>query len=214
MKINPPDVVARLVNEHQKLVPYFAILFKRTRRGRIAKWDDLISYGNIGLVKAVERFDPAKGGKLSTYAGWWIKKYFHKAVKEQILLWKVSLKAPGWNVSLDAPVGKPKAKSKHKLERGEVIAYENAPTPAELLITRDLLERFEYAMEVAGLTDREREIIVQRHGLDGGERKTQKQIAKKLELTRRRIGQIEKGAREKLEALSPKSLSPDFPEFS
>jgi RNA polymerase sigma factor (sigma-70 family) len=205
MKINPPDVVARLVNEHQKLVPYFASLFKRTRRGRIAKWDDLISYGNIGLVKAVERFDPAKGGKLSTYAGWWIKKYFHQAVKEQILLWKVSL---------NAPVDKSKAKSNHKLERGEVIADENARTPAELLITRDLLERFEYAMEAAGLTDREREIIVQRHGLDGGERKTQKQIAKKLELTRRRIGQIEKGAREKLEALSPKSLSPDFPEFS
>ena len=34
---------------------------------------DLISEGNIGLMKAVERFDPEKGGKLSTYGSWWIK---------------------------------------------------------------------------------------------------------------------------------------------
>ena len=40
---------------------------------------DLISEGNIGLVKAVERFDPAKGGKLSTYGAWWIKQSIKRA---------------------------------------------------------------------------------------------------------------------------------------
>jgi RNA polymerase primary sigma factor len=44
---------------------------------------DLISEGNIGLMKAVERFDPAKGGKLSTYSAWWIKQSIKRALANQ-----------------------------------------------------------------------------------------------------------------------------------
>src|SRR6202162_3688759 len=44
---------------------------------------DLISEGNIGLMKAVERFDPAKGGKVSTYGAWWIKQSIKRALANQ-----------------------------------------------------------------------------------------------------------------------------------
>ncbi len=44
---------------------------------------DLVNEGNIGLMKAVERFDPAKGGKLSTYSSWWIKQSIRRAIANQ-----------------------------------------------------------------------------------------------------------------------------------
>jgi RNA polymerase sporulation-specific sigma factor len=88
--------------------------------------------------------------------------------------------------SLDDPVGNDDC----DMTRHEVIADPNAWIPAQLSASHDPFERFERAVEAAGLSDREREIIVQRHGLNGDKRKTQKEIARKLGLKRQRIGEI------------------------
>ena len=195
--MNPPDEVERLINKHQRLVPFFASVFIK-KKGP-TEWDDLISFGKIGLREAAHRYDPKKG-KFSTYASFWITKYFFQAAKEQREL--------RMKFSFNDRVGHAGDVTRH-----EVVSDKNAPIPAELM--REIVETFQRLIAVAGLNDRERKIILQRYGLDdAGKPKTQKQIAKKLGLTRRRIGQIEKGAREKLEALSPESLSSDFPDFS
>src|SRR6202047_5596279 len=169
---------------------------------------DLISEGNIGLMKAVERFDPAQGGKLSTYAAWWIKQSIKRALANQsktirlpvhlvdkiskmrrvslqmseelgreptdeelgdeigIASGKVSqLKTVSIRpASLDAPIS-----DDDSTEFGEIVGDEEAQTPFELLRDKNLRDEVSELLEV--LDDRERKIIFQRFGLDGGKPK-------------------------------------------
>lgn len=67
---------ARMINSNLRLV----VTIAREYISLGVPLLDLISEGNIGLTKAVERFDPAKGAKLSTYAMWWIKQSIKRAL--------------------------------------------------------------------------------------------------------------------------------------
>jgi RNA polymerase primary sigma factor len=203
---------------------------------------DLISEGNIGLTKAVERFDPAKRAKLSTYAAWWIKQSITRALSNQaktirlpvhlgdkvskvkrvalqmseelgreptdgelaeeigLASWKVSqLKAASIRpASLDAPIS-----DDDLTEFGESVGDEGAQTPFELLRDKDLLNEVGGLLNV--LNEREKKIISQRFGFDGGKRKTLEEVGVILGVTRERIRQLQNIALSKLRhALSQK----------
>lgn len=81
LKIADGDMEAReiLIRSNLRLVVKIAHDFK----GMGLPLQDLISEGNIGLMRAVEKFDPSKGAKLSSYAAWWIKQAMRRALANQ-----------------------------------------------------------------------------------------------------------------------------------
>jgi len=211
---------------------------------------DLISEGNIGLTKAVERFEPTRGAKLSTYAMWWIKQSIKRALANQSKTIRVPvhlsdkiakvrrvslqmsdelgreptddelgqeigidsdkitrLKSVGIRpASLDAPIA-----DNDSTEFSEVIGDDEAQTPFELLRDKNLLGEVDGLLEV--LDPRERKIISQRFGLDGGKPKTLEDVSKDFGITRERIRQLQNIALAKLRRALIKRegiLEPEF----
>jgi RNA polymerase primary sigma factor len=239
-KIKKGDAAARerMINSNLRLVVTIAHDYANLGLPLL----DLISEGNIGLTKAIERFDPTKGAKLSTYAMWWIKQSIKRALANQskmirlpvhlgdkiakvrrvslqmsdelgreptddelgeeigIASEKVArLKSVGIRpASLDAAIG-----DDDSTEFGEMIGDEDAQTPFELLRDKNLRGEVDGLIEV--LDSREKKIISQRFGLDGGKPKTLEDVGKNFGITRERIRQLQNIALAKLRrALSQK----------
>ena len=147
--------------------------------------EDLISIGTIGLIKAIDSFSIDKGTKLATYAA--------RCIDNEILMLFRSTKKMRNDVSLHDPIGFDK-------EGNEIclidVVRDEGKDLNDIIIQQLAIEKVEKNLAV--LTQRERDIIARRFGLDNREEETQQEIAKSYGISRSYVSRIEKRALMKL----------------
>lgn len=155
--------------------------------------DDLISIGTIGLIKAISTFDSCKSVRLSTYAA--------RCIDNELLMMLRSKKKYSKEVSLYEPIGTDK-------EGNEISLLDVIESPPVDIVedysTREDVRYLLNSME-AVLTPKEYQVIACRFGLFGEEEQTQKEIAKRLHISRSYVSRIEKNALLKLRELFPET---------
>ena len=156
--------------------------------------DDLISIGTIGLIKAISTFDTQKSARLSTYAA--------RCIDNELLMMLRAKKKHSREVSLYEPIGTDK--EGNELNLLDVI--ESVPVD----IVEDCFLRENTAFLLRSLkkvlTSKEYQVICLRYGLFGHEEQTQREIARKLSISRSYVSRIEKNALLKLRALFPEKI--------
>lgn len=141
--------------------------------------DDLISIGTIGLIKGINSFKPEKGTKLATYVS--------RCIENEILMYFRNMKKINQEVSFSEPIdidneGNP-------LTLMDIIAINDT-----IIDDIDSKEKLKRTIEIINniKNRRDRLIIIMRYGLDGNPPKTQKEVAKTLNISRSYVSRIEK----------------------
>ncbi len=175
------DARNELIEHNLRLVAHIVKKYYNTG----ADQDDMISIGTIGLIKAVSTFNTDKGIHLATYAS--------RCIENEILMFFRNQKKTAQDVFISDPIDTDK--DGNTLTLIDVIADKS--DIADEIDTKIKVEKLRVILPVC-LTERERLIIEMRYGLCGREELTQREIAKKLNISRSYVSRIEKSALEKL----------------
>ena len=181
MKIGDKDARSKLIEHNLRLVAHIVKKYDHKKNDV----DDLISIGTIGLIKGVDSFSYKHGTRLTTYVA--------KCIENEILMYYRSDKKHNKNISLNESIGFDK-------EGNEITFLDILKTPKpefELDIQKkDNINLLKKYFNV--LNEREKEIIIKRYGLNNEEEVTQKEIAKRLGISRSYVSRIEKRALTKI----------------
>ena len=149
--------------------------------------DELISIGTVGLIKAIDSFDVAKGTRLATYAS--------RCIENEILMLFRNNKKQKSEVHLQDPIGIDKEGNEICLI--DVLSSEKDSVMDKVESNLEIKALYNKMFEI--LSTRECNIIIMRYGLEDGRCRTQREIAALLEISRSYVSRIEKKALKKLE---------------
>ena len=171
-----------LIERNLRLVAHIAKKYSSTNIDQ----DDLISIGSIGLIKGINSFDSEKNIKLATYTA--------RCIENEILMFLRTNKKRVGDVYLNEPIGKDKEDNEITLQ--EVIENNERNVEDEVDLKLKIKKLYEKMKEI--LKNREKIIIELRFGLNGDKPKTQKEIAKMMNISRSYVSRIESKALLKL----------------
>jgi len=175
LKDGDNSVRSTLIERNLRLVVYIARKFENTGVGI----EDLISIGTIGLIKAVNTFDPMRKIKLATYAS--------RCIENEILMYLRRNGKTKSEISFDEPLN-------IDWDGNELLLSDILGTENDLVykFVEEEVDRELLRIAMSKLTDREQRIVELRFGLDDGDEKTQKEVADILGISQSYISRLEK----------------------